>query len=144
MARAVSDWRLQALPLMAARRIQLKTRRSPALPQLWGAKGRQFIDLAENNIELLGRFTRLISGHAPISSYRRKFFPQQNYLCPFDGALQDIQHVTVQCPKYSAKFSSFAHFLFSNKNAKKSIAFLKQNLTAVSFQDQPLDIDLPP
>ena len=144
MTRAVSDWRLQALPLMTQRRIQLKTRRSPAVPQLWGAKGRQFIDLAENNIELLGRFSHLISGHAPIGSYRRKFFPQQNSLCPVDGVFQDIQHVTVQCSKYLAKFPSFTQFLFSNKNAKKSIAFLKQNSTAVSFEDQPLDIDLPP
>ena len=144
MAQAVIDWRLQALPLMQARRIQLKVRHSPAVPQLWGAKGRQFIDLAENNIGLLCRFSRLISGHVPIGSYRRRFFPQQNTLCPFDGSFQDTQHITVQCPKYSAKFPSFPHFLFSNKNAKKSIEFLKQNSTAVSFEDQPLDIDLPP
>ena len=144
MARTVADWRLQALPLMQARRIQLKVRRSPAMPQLWGAKGHQFIDLAENNIGLLGRFTRLISGHAPIGSYRRRFFPEQNTLCPINGSFQDLQHITVQCPKYSAKFPSFPHFLFSNKNAKKSIEFLKQNSTAVSFEDQPLDIDLPP
>ena len=144
MACAVIDWRLQALPLMMARRVQLKMRRTPALPQLWGVKGRQFIDLAENNIGLLGRFTRLISGHAPIGSYRRKFFPMQSYQCPVDGAFQDIPHVTVQCPKYSAKFPSFAQFLFSSKNAKKSIFFLKQNSTVVPFEDQPLDIDLPP
>ena len=144
MAQAVMDWRLQALPLMQARRIQLKIRRTPMQPQLWGAKGCQFFDLVGNDMGLLGRFTRLISDHAPIGSYRQKFFPQQNMICPMDGLFQDVQHITVQCLKYSAKFSSFPQFLFSNKNAKKLVDFLKQNLTAVSFEDQPLDIDLPP
>ena len=144
MAQAVKDWRLQALPLLQAQHIQLKIRRTPLQPQLWGAKGRQFIKLVGNDISLFGRFTWLISGHAPIGSYRRRFFPQQNTLCLTDGLFQDIQHVTVQCLKYSAKFPSFPQFLFLNKNAKKSIEFLKQNSTAVSFEDQPLDIDLPP
>ena len=123
MACAVTDWQLQALPLMHARRIQLKIRQSPAQPQLWGAKGRQFIDLTDNDIGLLGCFTQLISGHAPIGSYRHRFFPQQNTLCPTDDQFQDIHHVTMQCPKYSAKFSSFPEFLFLNKNTKKLLIF---------------------
>ena len=52
MAQAVSDWRLQALPLIQAHRIQLKIRRDPLQPQLWGAKGKQFFDLAGNDINL--------------------------------------------------------------------------------------------
>ena len=144
MGTAVSDWRSMIVPTLHDRRIQLKVKRNVMKPQLWGRKGRQFYDLVGNDISLFGRFVRLISGHAPIGSYRQRFFPHQTTLCPTDGQFQDIQHVTVQCPKYSAKFPSFAHFLFSNKNAKKSVEFLKQNSAAVSFEDQPLDIDLPP
>ena len=76
MACAVTDWRLQALLLLQARRIQLKVRHMPMQPQLWGNKGQQFYDLTANDINLFGRFTRLISGHAPIGSYRQWFFPQ--------------------------------------------------------------------
>ena len=118
MGKAVTNWCTQALLIIQARRIQLKVKHTPMQPQLWGIKGRQFYDLMGNDINLFGCFTWLISGHVPIGSYRQKFFPQQNMLCPADGQFQDIQHVTIQCPKYLAKFSSFANFLFSNKNAK--------------------------
>ena len=49
----------------------------------------------------------------------------------------------MQCPKYSAKFSSFNNFLFANKNTKNAVDFLKQNLMAVSFEDQPLELARP-
>ena len=57
MVCAVNDWRLQALPLIHACPVQLKVRRDPLQPQLWGTKGKQLFDLAGNDINLFGRFT---------------------------------------------------------------------------------------
>ena len=144
MLDAVKDWHSQALPLIQQRQLCLKGQRNPLLLQLWGKSGQQFYHLVNNDITLFSHFTCLISSHALIGSYCQKFFPLQNRQCPTDGRFQDIEHVTIQCPKYAAKFSSFPDFLLSKNNTKKSIDFLKQNLTAVSFEDQPLDIDLPP
>ena len=124
--------------------LKLKFKQKVAVPQLWGKKGCQFFTLVNNNISLMSHFVRIASGHTPIGSFQQCFFPDSNYDCPCGGSLQDTKHISILCPKYNAKFTSFVQFLFSPNKTKKIFLFLKQNTTPVSFEDQPLDLDCSP
>ena len=115
---AVQDWQAQSLTALQQWHIELKFKWSVAMPQLWGKKGRQFYHLINNNISLMSWFVRITSGHAPIGSFRQWFFPDSNSECPCGSGLQNTEHISVLCPKYSAKFTSFVQFLFSSNNTK--------------------------
>ena len=141
---AVTEWRSQSAAFLARHHIRFKFKRKAAVPQLWGKSSRQFINAADNDISLLSRFTRLTSGHAPIGSYRQKFFPDKSTECSCGHPLQDVEHLSSQCPLVSAKFSSFSIFLFGKNNVTNILTFLKENLTVASFEGQPLDLDRPP
>ena len=141
---AVLDWQSHLQAFLDRRHIHFKLKWESTVPQLWGNKGRQFIHTANNDMQLFTWFTRLASGHAPISSYHAKFFPSLNTKCPCSSGFQDVHHITVLCPLDHNKFLSFASFLFSFDNTKNQLFFLKQNTMVASFTGQPLDLDHPP
>ncbi|KAF8621397.1 hypothetical protein AX15_007831 [Amanita polypyramis BW_CC] len=53
-----------------------------------GSRRKAFIEASEDNITILARLTRLVTNHAPIGEYRRRFFPTENRNCNYDEEYQ--------------------------------------------------------
>ena len=140
---ATQEWHSLANPFLQQRPIRFKFKRKTAIPQLWGRPSRQFINSADNNIELFSRYTRLASGHVPIGSYCQKFLPDLNRACLCSHPFQDRRHLTTQCPLVNAKFPHFSS-LYGKNNVPNCFSFLKDNPMVASFAGQPLDLDRPP
>ena len=93
---------------------------------------------------MLSCFIRLVSGHAPTGDYRARFFPDEPRGCTCFEPEQTRSHLLVECPKYHNKFSSMFSFNLANDNTSKVFKFLKDNPTAFTFDDKPIDIYDPP
>ncbi|KAJ2968467.1 hypothetical protein NUW54_g13208 [Trametes sanguinea] len=48
----------------------------------------------------MARYCRAVLDHAPLGSFRRRFFPNEPVNCPDCGVLQDRAHVLLKCPRY--------------------------------------------
>ena len=140
---AVTEWRKEWQTFAGRKELILKKKRKPILPHAWDGNGKQFIKLA-GDIVTLSRFTRLVSGHAPTGDYRERFFPAEPRGCTCFQTEQTQSHLLVECPKYFKKFSSMISFHLANDNTAKIFKFLKDNPTAFTFEDEPIDIYDPP
>ena len=140
---AVTEWRQEWRLFAGRKELVLKKKNKPILPHAWDGKGKQFIKLA-GDIVTLSRFTRLISGHAPTGDYRERFFPAEPRGCTCFHTEQTRSHLLVECPKYFNKFSSMLSFNLANDNTVKVFKFLRDNPTAFTFDDEPIDIYDPP
>ena len=139
----IFEWR-QAWSMFANNKVlKLKKKKKPLLPNAWDGKGKQFISMAGDMITF-SRFTRLVSGHAPTGEFRLRFFPHEPRGCTCFERFQSRSHLLTECPKYSFLFSSMASFHLANDNTKKIFRFLKENPTAFTFDDEPIDIYEPP
>ena len=139
----IKEWRRDWQLFAVRKELALKKKKKPILPQVWDGKGKQFIKLA-GDIVTLSCFTRLISGHAPTGDYSARFFPAEPRGCTCFAAEQTWSHLLVECPKYHNKFSSMLSFNLANDNMFKVFKFLKDNPTAFTFEDEPIDIYDPP
>ena len=108
------------------------------MPHTWDGKGKQFISLA-GDIATFSRFTRLVSGHAPTGEFRQCFFPQEPRGCTCFEQFQSQSHLLTECPKYSFMLA----FNISDDNTNKSFRFLKENPTAFTLEDEPIDVYKP-
>ena len=140
---AVVEWRKEWQPFANRTALVLKKKRKVIMPQAWDGQGKQFLKQA-GDIVTLSRFTRLVSGHAPTGEYRAQFFPDEPRGCTCLHEAQTRSHLLVDCPKYSPKFSSMISFHLANDNTSKVFKFLKDNPTAFTFDDEPIDIYDPP
>ena len=140
---AVQEWRTEWQRFADSKVLTLKKKRKPILPHAWDSNGKQFIKMA-GNIVTYSRFIRLVSGHAPTGEYRAHFFPNEPRGCTCFSDYQTRSHLLVECPKYSKKFSSMFFFHVANNNVHKIFAYLKDNPTAFTFEDEPIDIYDPP
>ena len=79
---------------------------------------------------LCTRTTRAIVNHAPISEYKLRFFPQEDFSCPYNSYLLESRHYILHdCRRFDTywnpKRDSISHFVF----------FLEFNSSAFSFGD---------
>ena len=139
----INEWRLGWNIFAASKDLKLKKKKRPFLPNAWDGKGKQFCRMAQD-ISLFSHFARLISGHAPTGEYRQCFFPQEPHGCTCFEEFQTRSHLLVEYPKYSFRFSSMNAFNKANNNTSRIFKYLKENPTAFTFDDEPIDIYDPP
>ena len=68
------------------------------------------------------RFTRMMTGHAPIGEYRQRFFPNSPIQCPCGEAdVETREHIFMHCNRYESstrlrdiQISSFVEFIVGN------------------------------
>ena len=140
---AVLEWRKEWKTFADRKELKLKKKQKPMLPHAWDNNGKQFIKFA-GDIVTFSRFTRLVSGHAPTGEYRTRFFPTEPCGCTCFHQYQTRSHLLVECPKYFHKFSSMIACHIANNNTQKIFRFLKDNPTAFTFEDEPINIYEPP
>ena len=87
----------------------------------------------------MARFCRAVLGHAPLGSYRRRFFPNESVDCPDCGVLQDRAHVLLGCTRYRRWWRCGGEFDFLQRlSAYNDLnTFLAENESAFTFADAP-------
>ena len=87
----------------------------------------------------MARFCRAVLNHAPLGSYRKRFFPEEATDCPVCGVLQDRAHVLLKCPKYRRWWNCRGEFEFLQRvSAYRDLnTFLTANESAFTFADAP-------
>ena len=110
-------------------------------PTVSSSKKNFFMDLADGDVGLMSRITRTLTNHAPTGEFRKRFFPDKPSHCHHCGEdiFQSRCHILTTCSKYSHPFSSLRNFLAEKKNADLLVRFLKENPTALTFEDLPPD-----
>ncbi|RDX51207.1 hypothetical protein OH76DRAFT_1347870 [Lentinus brumalis] len=100
---------------------------SPALQAYGGSKS------------TMARFCRAVLNHAPLGSYRRRFFPNEPTNCTDCGVLQDRAHVLLKCQRYRRWWNCRGEFEFLQRvSAYRDLtSFLKANESAFTFVDAP-------
>ena len=107
---------------------------------------------------------RAFTNHAPIGSYRARFFPNKDTLClhhekeanedsSFQPPVQDRDHIFLHCNRYEPPWAHDAERLkttsrcwseyrdkFSLKDHwRHCVSFIKNNTSAFTFEDAPRD-----
>jgi hypothetical protein len=75
--------------------------------------------------ELTARLVRCITGHAPIGSFRSRFFPLESTACRCGLPMETVSHVLYRCPLYEREeepseklpYKWLIDFLITNENA---------------------------
>ncbi|KAF9442632.1 hypothetical protein P691DRAFT_681062, partial [Macrolepiota fuliginosa MF-IS2] len=90
---------------------------------------------AGQDANLCARMTRCITNHAPIGSFRQRFFPGR-YVnsCPCGAELETREHIIQDCPLYERHQRDMAN---PYDNLAKLIEFLEDNPSAFSFANKP-------
>jgi len=126
--------------------------------QALDGKGRQFLDLVDNNLETIepsyikgdpwlqsfGHFnslctqaTRAITNHIPIGEYRLQFFPNEDFKCHcMSYPIKTRRHILHECTRHNRYWNprrdALSHF----------IMFLSANLRTFAFIDNVSSVDL--
>jgi len=92
------------------------------------SKGGTWLQFVGHSNMLCARATRAITNHAPISEYRLRFFPREEFSCPCGlYPIETRQHILHECRRFNEYWNprrdSIAHF----------ILFLELNLSAFAF-----------
>ncbi|KAF8629923.1 hypothetical protein AX15_003198 [Amanita polypyramis BW_CC] len=78
----------------------------------FGQRKKIFYEASNDNIKRLAKLTRIITNHAPIGVYRRRWHPNSNPMCKFDpDELHDRRHILCNCSKYKNNFSSISSLM---------------------------------
>ena len=87
----------------------------------------------------MARFCRAVLDHAPLGSFRRRFFPDEPVDCPECKVFQDRRHVLLRCRKYRRWWNcrSEYEFLMRLSSYRDVKAFLEANESAFTFADAP-------
>ena len=114
--------------------------------QVLDRKGRQFLDLVDNNLNIIkpaytkrgswlqvfsypnslcAHATRAITNHTPIGEYRLRFVPNKNFKCPCGNySIKSRRHILHECMRFNRywnlrrdSLSHFIMFLIANPNA---------------------------
>ncbi|OSC97324.1 hypothetical protein PYCCODRAFT_1354597, partial [Trametes coccinea BRFM310] len=71
----------------------------------------------------MARYCRAILDHAPLGSFRRRFFPHEPVDCSTCGVLQDREHVLLKCSRYRRWWELQGEFEFLQRiNAYSDLA----------------------
>ena len=60
----------------------------------------------------MARLCKVVLNHAPLGSYRKRFFPEEPTDCPVCGVPQDRAHVLLECPRYRRWWNCQGEFEF--------------------------------
>ena len=87
----------------------------------------------------MARFCRAVLNHAPLGSFRRRFFQNEPTECPDCGVLQDRAHVLLECQRYRRWWHCNGEFEFLQRvSAYRDMnSFLTVNESAFTFADAP-------
>lgn len=87
----------------------------------------------------MARFCRAVLDHAPLGSFRQRFFAHEPTECPECGVLQDREHVLFKCTRYRRWWELRGEFEFLLRvSAYRELnGFLTTNESAFSFEDAP-------
>ena len=87
----------------------------------------------------MARFCRVVLNHAPIGSYRRRFFENEPSECPDCKVLQDRAHILLRCKRYRRWWRCGTEFDFLQRvSAYKDFnEFIEANPRAFTFEDAP-------
>jgi len=93
--------------------------------ELTYAKGRSWLKLIGYLNSLCARAARAITNHTPISEYRLRFFPREEFRCPCSHYLiESRQYILHKCVRFNGywnprrdSYSHFVMFLELNPNA---------------------------
>jgi len=102
---------------------------------------RHFIEMADDDMEMMARMTCGITNHAPTGEHNRRFFPEKPMDCPScePRTLHSREHI-LTCCRYIFSFPSM-RFWKNNKNNDKMLKkIIKENSTIFSFEDLPPDV----
>ena len=100
-----------------------------------------FIDMADDDMEMMARLTHGITNHAPTGEHNRRFFLEKPTDCPTckPKVLHSREHI-LTCCRYVFSFPSM-RFWKNNKNNDKMLKkIIKENSTIFSFEDLPPDV----
>ena len=102
-------------------------------------QGTYFIAKCNNNIALLSRITRSITGHMPTGEYRQHFHPDTDTRCLFDDEFHSRAHVLCRCPQYSHTLKSFDRLARYKNTIRAIVKLFEKNRTLGTFEDVPED-----
>ncbi|TFK79482.1 hypothetical protein K466DRAFT_441948, partial [Polyporus arcularius HHB13444] len=87
----------------------------------------------------MARLCRAVLNHAPLGSFRRRFFPNEPTECPECGVLQDRAHVLLKCKRYRRWWNCQSEFEFLQRLSayRELTTFLSANASAFTFVDAP-------
>jgi len=93
-------------------------------------KGRPWLKYFGHSNLLCTRATRAIVNHAPIGEYRLRFFPREDFACPYgEYPIETRCHILYDCRRFNNYWNprrdSIAHF----------ILFLEFNGNTFSFSE---------
>ena len=85
------------------------------------------------------RYCRAVLNHAPLGSFRQRFFPERQTNCPKCEVLQDREHVLVKCRRYRRWWNCHGEFEFLQRlSAYRDFnSFISANESAFTFDDAP-------
>ena len=87
------------------------------------------------------RFSRACLNHAPIGSFRTRFFPDEPTDCPWCGVLQTRWHILRYYEKYRRpqwwRHDAEHDFLIRKESFSDMVSFLDDNPSAFTFADAP-------
>ena len=88
----------------------------------------------------MARFTRMVLNHAPIGSFRARFFPQEPTNCNQCNVFQTREHILFNlCQAYKRRWrhNNILEFLRSLDPFPKIVEFMDDNEGAFAFTDAP-------
>ena len=142
-ANVVIEWRTSWAAFVHTKDLVLKKKKKAMLPNAWDGKSKAFMSLAQD-MPQFSRFIQLILGHAPTGKYWQHFFPEEPRGCTCFARFQTHKHLLMECPKYISKFSSIIAFQKAENDTTNIFKYLQKNISAFTFEDEPIDIYDPP
>ena len=157
--KVLEDWKSNHLPLKYGKKCMF-----PAHFLKPSHTGSKVMKEFGHHRTLMTNAIRVFTNHAPIGSYRARFFPNEDTACPHHGEeafedpgfqppMQDRDHIFLQCNRYELPWAHdkeqvrisptcWAEYRdkFSLKNCWRHFAsFIKNNTSAFTFGDAPRD-----
>jgi hypothetical protein len=88
-------------------------------------KGGPWLNKVQESQDLTARLARSITGHAPIGSFRERFFPEERVHCTCGFHTETVSHILKDCenharlekPKRQLRYTWLVDFLTENVNA---------------------------
>ena len=76
--------------------------------------------------------TRAITNHAPIGEYRLRFFPREEFKCPYDMyPIKSRRHILHDCSRFNGYWNlrrdTLSHFVMFLKSNPNIFAFLSNS-----------------
>jgi len=102
------------------------------------AKGGPWLQLFGQSNSLCAWVSRAITNHTPIGEYRLRFFPKEDFKCPYDVyPIKSRRHIFHNCKRFNSYWNlrrdTLSHFVMFLKANPNTFAFLvNSDSTSVS------------